>query len=87
MSTRSQRRRHQPGRRRADAIEALGRRQAHLTERLESFRGDPSRTRAELDAVNYALAVIRAAIKIGVLDEIELIVGVRREGNAIRGVE
>lgn len=55
-----------------DRVATLERRRDHLADRLAKWsRGDPSRTRAELGALNWALAVVRGAEHNGILTDLE----------------
>lgn len=56
-----------------DRMAALRRRRDHLTERVANYRsdGDPSRDRAELSALNWAIRVIENAAMADVLKEVE----------------
>lgn len=62
-------------RRRRDRIETPERRQRFLASRIATYRadGNPSRDRAELAALGWAVQIIRAAEKSGLLDELEAV--------------
>lgn len=51
-------------------LEALNRRRNWLAARIATRQGDPDYNRAELRALNYAIAVIEEAHRRGLLDEL-----------------
>lgn len=61
-------------RRQRPRIEALERRRDWLAERLKGWHlGDPSRTRLEIQSINWALTVIRHAEEHGILSDLEMV--------------